>query len=145
MPPPDADRWDLDRFLQAQAGTHDGAVRELRAGRKTGHWIWFELPQLAGLGQSPMSVRYGISGLDEARAYLQHPILGPRLVDCCEALLAHRQKDPADILGSIDARKVRSSMTLFHRADPAAAIFGQVLDAFYGGSPDPRTDELLTG
>ncbi len=124
---------------------HDAAVRELRAGRKTGHWIWYEFPQLAGLGRSPMSVRYAISGLDEARAYLSHPVLGPRLVECCEALLVHRGRDAADILGSIDAVKVRSSMTLFHRADPEAPAFRRVLDAFYGGVADPRTDELLAG
>ena len=122
---------------------HDAAVRELKAGRKTGHWIWYELPQLAGLGRSQMSVRYAISGLGEARAYLQHPILGPRLVECCEALLVHTGQDAVDILGSIDARKARSSMTLFHRADPHAAVFRRVLDAFYGGTADPRTDELL--
>ena len=124
---------------------HDAAVRELRAGRKTGHWIWYEFPQLAGLGRSPMSVRYAISGLDEARAYLSHPVLGPRLVECCEALLGHRGRDAADILGPIDAVKVRSSMTLFHRADPDAPAFRRVLDAFYGGVADPRTDELLAG
>jgi uncharacterized protein (DUF1810 family) len=143
--PPGVDPWGLVRFVQAQAGTHDAAVRELRAGRKTGHWIWYELPQLAGLGQSPMSVRYSISGLDEARAYLAHPVLGPRLVECCEALLVHAGRDPVNILGSIDARKVRSSITLFHRADPAEPVFSGVLDGFYGGVPDPRTDELLAG
>lgn len=124
---------------------HNAAVRELRAGRKTGHWIWYEFPQLAGLGRSSMSVRYALSGPDEARAYLAHPVLGPRLVECCDALLIHRGREAADILGSIDAVKVRSSMTLFHRADPDAAVFRRVLDAFYGGSPDPRTDELLGG
>ena len=143
MQPGDADPWDLARFVQVQAGMHDAAVRELTAGRKTGHWIWYELPQLAGLGQSPMSVRYAISGLDEARAYLAHPVLGPRLVECCEALLAHAGHGAEEILGSIDARKVRSAMTLFHRADPGAAVFARVLDAFYGGTPDPRTDQLL--
>ena len=124
---------------------HDAAVRELRAGRKTGHWIWYEFPQLAGLGRSPMSIRYAISGLDGARAYLSHPVLGPRLVECCEALLVHRGRAAVDILGSIDAVKVRSSMTLFHRADSAEPVFRRVLDAFYGGVPDPRTDELLGG
>jgi uncharacterized protein (DUF1810 family) len=143
VPPRDADPWDLARFLQAQVGMHEAAVRELGAGRKTGHWIWYELPQLAGLGRSPMSVRYAISGLDEARAYLEHPVLGSRLVECCEALLIHHGRNAADILGSIDAVKVRSSMTLFHRADPDATVFRRVLDAFYGGTPDPRTDELL--
>jgi uncharacterized protein (DUF1810 family) len=143
--PRDADPWDLARFLREQARMHEAAVRELRAGRKTGHWIWYELPQLAGLGRSSMSVRYAISGLDEARAYLAHPVLGRRLIECCEALLAHRGRDAVEILGSIDALKVRSSMTLFHRADPNAAVFPRVLDAFYGGTPDPRTDELLGG
>ena len=143
MPPRDVDPWDLARFVQAQVGTHEAAVRELRAGRKTGHWIWYELPQLAGLGRSPMSVRYAISGLEEARAYLAHPVLGPRLDECCEALLVHRGLDAADILGSIDAVKVRSSMTLFHRAGPDAAVFQRVLDTFYGGTPDSRTDALL--
>ena len=141
----DTDPWDLARFLREQVGMHDAALRELRAGRKTGHWIWYEFPQIAGLGRSSMSVRYAISGLDEARAYLSHPVLGPRLVECCEALLIHRGRDAAEILGAIDAVKVRSSMTLFHRADPAQPAFRRVLHAFYGGATDPRTDELLGG
>ena len=124
---------------------HEAAVRELRTGRKTGHWIWFEFPQVAGLGRSSMSVRYAISGLDEARAYLSHPVLGPRLLECCDALLLNRGRDARDILGPVDAVKVRSSMTLFHRADPQQAVFRRVLEAFYDGSPDPRTDELLRG
>ena len=122
---------------------HEAAVRELRAGRKTGHWIWYEFPQVAGLGRSSMSVRYAISGLDEARAYLSHPVLGPRLLECCEALLLNRGRDARDILGPVDAVKVRSWSTLFHRADPRQAVFRRVLEAFYDGSPDPRTDELL--
>src|SRR6187401_2285327 len=101
MQPRDADPWDLARFLREQVGMHDAALRELRAGRKTGHWIWCEFPQLAGLGRSAMSVRYAISGLGEARAYLSHPVLGPRLVECCDALLVHRGRDAAAILGSI--------------------------------------------
>ena len=124
---------------------HEAAIRELRAGRKTGHWIWYEFPQVAALGRSPMSVRYAISGIDEARAYLAHPVLGPRLVECCEALLVHRDGDAADLLGPVDAVKVRSSMTLFHRADATAPAFRRVLDAFYSGATDPRTDELLAG
>ena len=92
-----------------------------------------------------MSVRYAISGIDEARAFLAHPVLGPRLVECCEALLVHRDRDAADILGPVDAVKVRSSMTLFQRADPEQPVFRRVLDAFYGGAADPRTDELLAG
>jgi uncharacterized protein (DUF1810 family) len=137
------DPFDLERFVAAQAGSHDRAVAELRAGRKVGHWIWFELPQLAGLGRSPMSARYAISGLDEARAYLAHPVLRERLLECCEALLVHRDRSATSILGSPDDMKVRSSMTLFHRADPDEPAFRQVLDAFYGGTPDPRTDDLL--
>ena len=122
---------------------HDAALRELRDGRKTGHWIWYELPQVAGLGSSPMSREYAISGLDEARAYLAHPVLRARLVELCEALLVHRGRPAAEILGPVDALKVRSSVTLFLRADPTEPVFGRVLDAFYAGEPDPRTDALL--
>ena len=143
MQPRDADPWELVRFLREQVGMHDAALRELRAGRKTGHWIWFEFPQVAGLGMSAMSQRFAISGLDEARAYLAHPVLRARLVELCEALLIHRGRDAEAILGPIDARKVRSSMTLFLRADPSEPLFGRVLDAFYDGETDPRTDELL--
>ena len=124
---------------------HDAAIRELRAGRKTGHWIWYEFPQVAGLGRSSMSVRYAISGIDEARAYLAHPVLVSRLVECCDALLANRGRDAVEILGPVDAVKVRSSITLFHRANPQQAVFRRVLEAFYDGSPDLRTDELLGG
>jgi uncharacterized protein (DUF1810 family) len=145
MVPHDADPWNLVRFLRAQVGMHDAALRELRAGRKTGHWIWYELPQVAGLGSSAMTREFAISGLDEARAYLAHPVLRPRLEELCEALLIHRGRDAERILGSIDARKVRSSMTLFLRADPSEPLFRRVLDAFYDGEPDPRTDELIDG
>jgi uncharacterized protein (DUF1810 family) len=141
--PRDADPFELVRFLRAQQGMHDVAVRELRAGRKTGHWIWFEFPQLAGLGRSEMSQRYAISGLDEARAYLAHPVLRDRLLEVAAAMLVHRDRAPDQILGGIDAVKVGSSMTLFHRADPSEPAFRRVLDAFYGGAPDARTDELL--
>jgi uncharacterized protein (DUF1810 family) len=143
--PHDADPWELVRFLREQVGMHDAALRELRNGRKTGHWIWYELPQVAGLGGSEMSRRYAISGLEEARAYLGHPVLRPRLVELCEALLVHRGRAASDILGPVDAMKVRSSMTLFLRADPSEPVFRRVLDAFYGGEPDPRTDALLRG
>ena len=143
MEPRDADPWNLARFLREQVGMHDVALREVRAGRKTGHWIWFEFPQVTGLGRSSMSQRFAISGLDEARAYLDHPVLRPRLVELCEALLVHRGRPATDILGSIDAVKVRSSMTLFHRADPDEPVFRRVLEAFYDGEPDPRTDALL--
>jgi uncharacterized protein (DUF1810 family) len=141
--PRDADPFGLVRFLRAQQGMHEVAVRELRQGRKVGHWIWFEFPQVGGLGRSSMSREYAISGLDEARAYLAHPVLRARLVECCEALLVHSDRSATSILGSPDDLKVRSSATLFHRADPAEVTFRRVLDAFYGGVRDPRTDQLL--
>ncbi|WP_395729428.1 DUF1810 domain-containing protein [Nakamurella sp.] len=142
---PSADPFDLERFVQAQdlGGTYDQALAELHRGRKTSHWIWFVFPQIAGLGSSPMAQRYAISALDEATAYLAHPVLGPRLVDAAQAMLATDARRAEAILGSIDAIKLRSSMTLFHRADPDEPVFGQVLDRFYGGRPDPATEERL--
>jgi uncharacterized protein (DUF1810 family) len=143
----DEDRYGLRRFVEAQedAAIYFRALEELRAGRKQGHWIWFVFPQVAGLGHSPMSQAYAIRSLEEARAYLEHPLLGPRLRECCEALLA---TDPAlgaeQILGGIDAIKVRSSMTLFARADPEQQLFQAVLTRFYSGEPDPETDRLLS-
>jgi uncharacterized protein (DUF1810 family) len=140
------DRYVLQRFVDAQedAAIYARALEELRAGRKRGHWIWFVFPQVAGLGHSPMSQAYAIRSLAEARAYLEHPLLGPRLRECCEALLA---VDPAlsaeQILGGIDAIKVRSSMTLFARADPSDQLFQAMLARFYASEPDPATDRLL--
>jgi uncharacterized protein (DUF1810 family) len=140
------DHFGLERFVAAQedAAIFSRALEELRAGRKQGHWIWFVFPQIAGLGQSSISQAYAIGSLDEARAYLEHPLLGPRLRECCEALLA---TDPAasaeQILGAIDAIKVRSSMTLFARADPSDQLFPAVLDRFYGGEPDPETEQRI--
>ncbi|HKZ14450.1 MAG TPA: DUF1810 domain-containing protein [Solirubrobacterales bacterium] len=140
------DRHGLQRFVDAQedAAIYARALEELRAGRKQSHWIWFVFPQIAGLGQSPISQAYAIRSLDEARAYLEHPILGPRLHACCEALLA---ADPAlsatEILGGIDAIKVRSSMTLFRRADPSDQLFQAVLTRLYGGELDPETEARL--
>jgi uncharacterized protein (DUF1810 family) len=136
--------FELDRFVAAQEGVYEGALRELRAGRKTGHWIWFVFPQLAGLGRSETSRFYGIEFLDEARAYLDHPVLGPRLRECVDAVLAVPSGVTTDaIFGSLDAMKVRSSMTLFHRAAPADPLFGEVLERFYAGVGDERTDTLL--
>ena len=134
---------DLGRFLVAQEGVYRGALAELRRGRKTGHWIWFVLPQLAGLGHSEMSQVYGIASLEEARAYLAHPVLGARLRECTEAILGVRGRPAEAILGPIDARKLRSCMTLFHRAAPDEPLFRAVLDAFFGGVADPATDLLL--
>jgi uncharacterized protein (DUF1810 family) len=140
------DPYGLQRFVDAQedASIYARALGELRAGRKQGHWIWFVFPQIAGLGQSPMSQAYAIRSLDEARAYLQHPLLGPRLRESTEALLTADPSAGAEsILGSIDAIKVRSSMTLFTRADPSEQLFQSALDRFYRGEPDPATDSLL--
>jgi len=135
--------YDLDRFLAAQQGAYAGALEELRQGRKTGHWIWFVFPQLAGLGRSEMSRYYAISSLDEARAYLVHPVLGARLRECATAVLATKGRTAVEIFGSIDAVKVRSCMTLFRRAAPDDPVFATVLDRFYESRPDETTDALL--
>jgi uncharacterized protein (DUF1810 family) len=141
-----SDPFNLRRFVEAQedSAIYLRALTELRNGRKQGHWIWFVFPQIAGLGSSPISQAYAIRSLAEARAYLAHPILGPRLRDASEALLTN---DPSltaeEILGGIDAIKVRSSMTLFSRADPAEPLFGEVLDRFYAGEADPETERRL--
>jgi len=134
---------DLGRFLDAQRSGYDGIVRELRAGSKTGHWIWFVFPQVAGLGRSGMNALYAISGLDEARAYLAHTVLGSRLRECAEIVAASDAPSAESIFGGLDALKVRSSMTLFLRADPSEPAFLRVLDRYYGGEVDARTDELL--
>jgi uncharacterized protein (DUF1810 family) len=134
---------DLERFVRAQAGTYDGVVAELRIGRKTGHWIWFVFPQIAGLGRSEMSRFYALESLDEARAYLDDPVLGPRLLECSRLLLAIPGRTAEEILGSIDSVKVRSCVTLFQRADPDEALFAAVLDRFYDGLPDEATLTLL--
>jgi uncharacterized protein (DUF1810 family) len=136
---------DLDRFIAAQEGAYEGALAELRAGRKTGHWIWFVFPQVAGLGRSEMSRYYAIASLDEARAYLAHPVLGSRLRECAAALLATTGRSAEEVLGSIDAVKVRSSMTLFLRAAPDEPRFREVLDRFYRGRTDDATDAILGG
>ena len=136
---------DLERFVRAQDdhGTYDQALRELRAGRKTSHWMWFVFPQVAGLGRSDMARAYAISGTDEARAYLDHPVLGERLRECCRALLDLDTDDAEQVLGGIDAVKLRSSMTLFARADPDERLFTEVLEKFFGGEADAATDERL--
>ena len=138
------DPYDLDRFVQAQDeyGTYEQALAELRRGRKTSHWMWFVFPQIAGLGYSAMSQRYAIGSLDEARAYLAHPVLGPRLRECTR-VLADSSADMHIVLGGIDAQKLRSSATLFHRADPSDEAFTAVLQRHFDGQPDPATDERL--
>jgi uncharacterized protein (DUF1810 family) len=137
--------FELDRFVSAQdsGGTYAQALAELRRGRKTSHWMWFVFPQVAGLGRSGTAQRYAVSGFDEARAYLAHPVLGPRLRESAEALLGLENASAEQVLGSVDAMKLRSSMTLFSRAAPDEQLFGDVLERYFDGHPDARTDELL--
>lgn len=142
--PPD-DPYHLARFVAAQdaEGTYERALAELRSGRKRTHWMWFVFPQLAGLGRSETARHFALGSLDEARAYLRHPILGPRLVACAAAVASLAEPDPGALLGPVDALKLRSSMTLFHRADPAEPSFRAVLDRFFDGRTDPLTDDRL--
>ncbi len=140
-----ADPYDLQRFVDAQdrGGAYEHALQELRQGRKRGHWMWFVFPQLRGLGSSWMAERYGIGSLDEARAYRAHPVLGPRLLECAGVLASADGRSAEAILGPVDAVKLRSSMTLFARADAGTDVFRVVLDRFFGGSEDPLTAERL--
>ncbi len=142
--------FDASRFLTAQddGGTYAAALAELRAGRKGGHWIWFVFPQVAGLGTSSTSRFYALVGLDDARAYLAHPVLGVRLVECAAALLDLPGTDPVAVLGGIDAQKLRSSMTLFARAatdGEQRAVFRTVLERCFDGTDDPQTLSRLAG
>jgi uncharacterized protein (DUF1810 family) len=139
------DDFDLDRFVTAQesGGTYERALSEIRRGRKVGHWMWYVFPQVAGLGSSPMAQKYAISSLAEARAYVAHPVLGPRLRECATSLTGLATTDPVVVLGSIDALKLRSCMTLFDRAAPEEPVFARVLDQYYDGSPDEATTERL--
>jgi len=139
------DPYDLRRFVTAQdrGGTYDQAIAELRSGRKASHWLWFVFPQIAGLGHSHASAKFAICGLDEARAYLAHPVLGPRLTEAASILIQTRGSTAEQILGGLDAQKLRSCMTLFLRAAPGEPTFGRVLTQYFGGLPDPATDRLL--
>ncbi|WP_346958171.1 DUF1810 domain-containing protein [uncultured Arthrobacter sp.] len=140
------DPFNLARFAEAQdaAGTYQRALSELRAGAKQSHWMWFVFPQIAGLGLSPTSRKYAISSLDEARAYLEHPLLGPRLRECARAVLAVENRSADTIFGGIDARKLQSSSTLFLRAAPGEPVFREILDKYFDGLPDEATDRLLS-
>jgi uncharacterized protein (DUF1810 family) len=142
---PEPDPFDLARFVSAQdeGGTYQGALAELRRGSKVGHWMWFVFPQIDGLGFSPTSRYYGIKSLAEARAYLAHPTLGPRLRECAAVVDGLSTASASEVFGGIDAVKLRSSMTLFLRADPAEPVFQRVLDHYFDGVPDPKTDRLL--
>jgi len=141
------DSYRLDRFTQAQdaRGTYQRAVAELRAGRKTSHWMWFVFPQIAGLGLSATSREFAISSLAEARAYLRHPVLGLRLIECATITADTDGKSAADIFGAVDAMKLRSSMTLFTAAAPGEKAFARVLVKYFDGAPDGATMEKLMG
>ncbi len=135
--------FDLERFVAAQASAYATALTELRGGRKRTHWIWFIFPQIAGLGHSPTSQHYAIRSIEEARAYLDDPVLGPRLAECAEAVLAVEGRSASDIFAYPDDLKLRSSMTLFEIAAGRDSVFGRVLDRYFKGSRDERTLELL--
>jgi len=138
------DPFDLVRFVDAQAGAYENALSELHNGRKRSHWMWFIFPQLRGLGHSPTAQRYGIGSLAEARAYLQHPLLGARLRECAEAVLGHATLSRSAIFGSPDDVKFCSSMTLFALADASdGSPFRRALAGFCGGQADPKTLALL--
>jgi uncharacterized protein (DUF1810 family) len=133
----------LERFVEAQSGVYDAALAELLNGRKQSHWMWFVFPQLAGLGRSPAARFYGIASAEEARAYLMHPVLGARLLECTRAVCRHRDRSAEAIFGSVDAMKFRSSMTLFEAVAEDPAPFSEALDLFSGGTPDQATLALL--
>jgi len=142
---PGGDPFDLERFVVAQDthGSYDTALAELRRGRKTSHWMWYVFPQVAGLGHSPMARRYAVSGLAEARAYLAHPVLGDRLRVCAQVVADSDAASAEQLLGGIDAVKLRSSVTLFAAAAPDEAVFTRVLERYFGGVPDEATTSRL--
>ena len=139
------DRYDLNRFVAAQDadGTYKEALGELRCGQKTSHWMWIVFPQIAGLGYSAISRRFAIRSLDEATAYLQHPVLGPRLIECSKTVAESKEESAERIFGVVDAQQLQSSMTLFMRADLDDPIFGRVLAHYFDGQPNSVTDSLL--
>jgi uncharacterized protein (DUF1810 family) len=142
------DAHDLERYVEAQAHCYPRVLEELAAGEKTSHWMWFIFPQLRGLGMSSTARRFGLSGLEEARAYLAHPLLGARLRECTRLVLAVQGRSAHEIFGSPDDLKLRSCLTLFAQAvapspAPDTRVFGEALAKYYGGEPDPRTLELL--
>lgn len=138
------DPFDLSRFVQAQQQTYDQALSELQRGRKQSHWMWYVFPQLDGLGFSPITKRFSIKSEDEARAYLKHPTLGPRLLECAEAILSIEGKSAREILGSPDDLKLKSCATLFAHVSPPGSVFERILEKFYSGERDAATLRLLT-
>lgn len=137
------DAASLERFVIAQAPVIDAVLAELAAGAKRTHWMWFVFPQLAGLGRSETARFYGLASLAEAQAYWQHPLLGSRLQHCCDLLLPHTARGAEQVLGPVDALKLRSCLTLFERAAPEEPVFGELLDDFYDGGRDGATLAML--
>jgi len=133
----------LNRFVQAQEPDYDQALSEIRAGRKRSHWMWYVFPQFTGLGSSPTSMQYAIKSVQEAAAYLAHPVLGPRLLECAEAALRIEGRSALEIFGSPDDMKLRSSATLFASVSSEGSVFHRVIDKYFGGEKDARTIELL--
>ena len=138
-----SDPFNLIRFIEAQSQDYEQALSELRGGQKYGHWIWYILPQMRGLGVSSTSAYYGIGSLDEAKAYLGHPVLGPRLRECVEMVATHKGSSAERIFGSLDALKFRSCLTLFAAVEGGSSVFTQALGQFFGDQRDQRTLELL--
>lgn len=145
MSPSNRDPFQLERFIQAQETVYQQALKELKNGKKKSHWIWYIFPQLEGLGHSATSKHYGIKSLEEAKEYLRHPVLGPRLLECCEAILAVKGRTAEDIFDFPDDMKLRSSMTLFASISPPDNMFLRVLQKYFDGGQDPKTIEILEG
>jgi uncharacterized protein (DUF1810 family) len=139
----DRDQYNLERFVSAQHSIYAEVLSELRAGMKTGHWMWFIFPQIRGLGRSPVSIEYAISSREEAAAYLQHPVLGPRLKECTQLVLDVENRSAEEIFGSPDDMKLRSSMTLFAQVSADDDIFIRALQQYFGGAPDQLTLDRL--
>lgn len=137
------DKYDLDRFVEAQKGVYDQALAEIRSGQKQTHWMWFVFPQLAGLGSSPMARKYAIQNLDEAREYLKHGVLGARLRECAEAVVSVSGKSAREIFGSPDDLKLRSCATLFAQVSPEDSVFHRIIRQYYSSEPDEETIRLL--
>ena len=139
------DPHDLNRFVEAQRDVYARAIDEIRGGRKRSHWMWFVFPQIAGLGVSATARRYAIQNLAEAQAYLDHPILGKRLLECAEAAVGVEERSAFEVFGSPDDMKLRSCATLFARVSPPGSVFHRLLDRYFGGEPDDKTISLLVG
>lgn len=137
------DPYNLSRFVDAQRGDYQEALAEIRAGRKRSHWMWYVFPQFVGLGSSPTSVHYAIKSRDEAAAYLAHPVLGPRLLECAEAVLEIQGRSALEIFGSPDDMKLRSSATLFSSLSPGGSVFQRLIAKYFDSQPDARTIELM--